>query len=478
MTTKNNGKSFLYKKIADKISGQISSGILKSGDQLPSVRKLSKDLGISISTVMQTYIHLESLGLVEAKPQSGYYVSLRSGKKLPEPEIANVENEIKSYGSDELVSNVHDLAKIPNLLSLGAGIPCADILPTNKLKKIAGLVSRKSDDGGITYEFPPGLEKLRIEIAKRSLKCGCDFNKDEIIITSGCIEAIGLALKAIGKPGDTLITESPTYYVVLQMIKNLGMNVLEIPTHPKYGIDIDLFSKAVKNHKIAGALLYPTINNPLGSIMPQENREKLYKVLSQNNLPLIEGDVYGELYFGKSHPKSIKSMDDKDLVLYCSSFSKTIAPGYRVGWMCPGKYFEKVKRRKFVDSIATATFPQMVMAEFLRSGGYDKSLKDLRNIYSSRISVLSGFISEYFPEGTKITRPQGGFYLWVELPKSINSIKLQRLALKENISIAPGPLFSVNDDFLNFIRLSCSCPWTPQIELAIKKLGALCKVLQ
>lgn len=477
MTSKSK-ETFLYKKIADKINGQISSGTLKCGDQLPSVRKLSKDLGISISTVMQTYIYLESLGLVEAKPQSGYYVSLKSGKVLPEPEISNVDSEIKSYGSDELVSNVHDLAKIPDLLSLGAGIPCADILPTNKLKKIAGLICRNSDNAGITYEFPPGLDKLRIEIAKRSLKCGCDFNRDEIIITNGCIEAIGLALKAIAKPGDTLITESPTYYVVLQMIKNLGMNVLEIPTHPKNGIDVDLFNKAIKNHKIAGALLYPSINNPLGSIMPQENREKLYKIIASNNIPLIEGDVYGELYFGKSHPKSIKSIDDRGLVLYCSSFSKTVAPGYRVGWICPGKFFEKVKRRKFVDSIATATFPQMVMAEFLRSGSYDKSLKDLRNIYSSRISVMSGFISEYFPEGTKITRPQGGFYLWVELPRSINSIKLQRLALKENISIAPGPLFSVNDDFLNYIRLSCACPWTPQIELAIKKLGELCKALK
>lgn len=470
-------ETFLYKKIAAKISGQISSGILKSGDQLPSVRKLSKDLGISISTVMQTYIYLENLGLVEAKPQSGYYVSLKSLKKLPEPEIANVESEIKSYGCDELVSNVHDLAKIPNLLSLGAGIPCADILPTKKLKKIASLICRNSDDVGITYEFPPGLDKLRVEIAKRSLKCGCDFNRDEIIITTGGIEAISLALKVIAKPGETLITEAPTYYVVLQMIKNLGMNVLEIPTHPKNGIDVDLLAKAIKNHKVAGCLIYPTINNPLGSIMPQENREKLYKIISATNTPLIEGDIYGELYFGKSHPKSIKSLDDKGLVLYCSSFSKTVAPGYRVGWICPGKYFERVKRRKFADSIASPTFPQMVIAEFLKSGNYDKSLKDLRNIYSSRISVMSGFISEYFPEGTKVTRPQGGFYLWVELPKTVNSIKLQRLALKENISIAPGPLFSANDDFLNFIRLSCACPWTPQIEHAIKRLGELSKAL-
>ena len=473
--TKKSSK-FLYEKIIDNVSSQISKGILKPGEQLPSVRSLSDELGVSISTILQSYISLENLGLVEAKPQSGYYVRLKSTKVLPEPEILNIETAIRSYGSEELIDNVHELSKVPNIISLGAGIPNQDILPVKQLNRIVSSISKGLETGCITYEFPPGNYKLRREIAKRSYEAGYNISPDEIIITSGAIEALTLSLRAITKPGDTIITESPTYYLILQLIKSLGLKTLEIPTHPRDGIDINSLKEVTTSHNIAACIFYPTINNPLGSIIPEENRKKIYKVLAAKNIPLIEGNVYGELCFNKIRPKPIKAYDDKGLVLYFSSFSKTVAPGFRTGWISPGRYFEKIKKLKFLTSIATSSLPQIALSEFVRTGGYERHLKYLRKVYSSRISCLSDYISEFFPDGTKIARPQGGFYLWIELPKSVNSIKLQREALKENISIAPGPLFSTRENFLNYIRLSCACEWnSTKIKNAIYTLGKLCK---
>ena len=467
---------FLYEEIVEKIKNQISSGVLRTGDQLPSIRKLSKDLSVSMSTIIQSYIMLEGLGLVESKPQSGYYVRFRQGKVLPEIEVHNPKAVVSKYTGLQLASQVHELAKIPNIVSLGSGLPGLDILPVKSINRIIKNLSKNLETTGLMYEFPPGDYNLRREIAKNSIEWGCSFTPEEIIITTGAIEAIAISLKVLAKPGDTIVVESPSYYVIFQLIESLGMKALEIPTHPRDGIDIKSLRDALKTHKIAACLLYPTMNNPLGSVMPEDSRKELYELLSSKNIPLIEANIYGELCFNNSRPKPIKAIDKKGIVLYIASLSKTIAPGYRIGWICPGKYFEKIKHFKFTNTLATPTLPQAAMAEFLKSSEYERTLRNLRRVYDSRISVLSGYIAEYFPEGTKIAKPQGGFYLWVELPEQIDSIKLFEQVLKENISIAPGPIFSTKKEYSNYIRLSCACPWTPSIiEGAIKKIGDICK---
>ena len=469
---------FVYQKIVDDISNQILKGTLKVGDKLPTVRQLSKNLGVSINTVLNSYLRLENLGLVEAKPQSGYYVRNRAEKILPEVEILTLETAIKTYKSDELVSNVHELAQIPEMVSLGPGVPSVDMLPAKKINRIVSSIMRGSETAGLLYEFPPGYYKLRREVAKRAIIWGGKVSPDDVIITGGATEAIVLALKAVAKPGDTIVTESPTFYLLLQLIKDLGMNILEIPTHPRDGIEISALKKVLKSHSVSACVIYPTVNNPLGSIMPEERKKELYELLVNKDIPLIEGDVWGELHFEHHRPKPIKSLDDKGIVLYFSSVTKTGLPGYRIGWICPGRYYKKVKDIQYMYSVATSALPQIAVSEFMKSGGYEKSIKNLRNVYSSRLSVLSQYVSEFFPEGTKISRPKGGAFLWVEMPKSVDSIKLQELAFRKNISINPGPLFSTTENFSNYIRLSAACLWSPRIiEDAIRTLGDICKSL-
>ena len=467
---------FLYAKIVADISKQILESVYKGGDKLPPLRKLSSDLDISVSTILQAYIELENLGLVESKIGSGYYVKPRIFKSLPEPEILTLETAIKTYKGDELASNIHELASIQKLVSLGAGVPSSDIIEVNKLNKILISIARKNKDAGILYEFPPGNYKLRREIAKRTGSWEYSLNPEEIVITNGATEAITLALLSIAKPGDTIITESPTFYLLLQIIQKLGLKILELPTHPRNGIEVNILERVVKEHNISGCLLYPTINSPLGAVIPEKNKIQIYDILSSKNIPIIEGDVWGDLYFDQPRPKPIKSIDKNKSVIYFSSFTKTGIPGYRIGYASTGKYYKKFKDLKYMLSVASPNITQAVVAEYLRSGGYEKGLTNLRRIYSSRLTLFLQLITEYFPQGTKVSKPQGGAFLWVELPKEINSISLQEMALKENISIAPGPLFSTTNNFSNYIRLSCACPWeVNEIENAMKKLGYLCK---
>ncbi len=468
---------FIYEDIADGLALQISKGVYQKGDPVPSIRKLSSDLGVSTKTVEQSYILLESLGLIAAEPKKGFFVRGITNKTLEEPKASNIEIIETTFKEEDLAADLLKSARVEGAILLGPAVPSSEILPGKKLNQIMSSICKSAEPQGIGYEFPPGNFNLRQQISKKSIEWGGRFTPEDLIITNGTSEAVLVALRAVAKPGDTILTESPNSFGILQVITNLGLKTLEIPSSPATGIDMKLTKEALASRNIAACILCPNINNPLGSLMPDENKKEFYKICALKGIPIIEDDAYGELYFGNVRPKPIKAFDEKGIVLYCSSFSKTIAPGYRVGWIYPGKFFEEVNRLKIFTSYATATLNQMAIAEFLRTGGYDRSLRNLRTKYESQLSVVSKYVSEYFPDGTKLSRPQGGFFLWVELPKQINSIELQREAIKKKITIAPGPLFSTHKGYENYIRISCGFPLTPVIKDAIKTLGDIAKKL-
>jgi DNA-binding transcriptional MocR family regulator len=298
---------------------------------------------------------------------------------------------------------------------------------------------------------------------------------DEVVITSGAQEAMALCLRAVAQPGDTIALESPTYYGVLQLIEVLGLKALEISTDPREGVWCDALENALNTTKIAACLFVTNFNNPLGSLMPDGCKEKLVKLLAARGVPLIEDDIYGDLSFSPVRPKTAKAYDGDGQVLLCSSFSKTLAPGYRVGWCIPGLYQKEVERQKLFTSISTATIPQMAIAEFLATGGYDHHLRKVRKACEDQVKRMSDAVCEYFPEGTKLTRPQGGSVLWVELNDGIDSLRLHDLALAENVSIAPGPIFSPTGKYRHFVRLNCGLTWSDEVDRAMRTLGRLIK---
>lgn len=465
----------LYEKIADDISRLIDEGTFRPGDRILSLRNLSLQLKVSMATAMEAYRLLEDRGLIEARPQSGYYVRPYYHQLIPEPgENASGRRKPAAVSMDELARMVVQDSRNPDLLPLGAAVPNPDLLPVTKLNRVLAAMVRKKGVQSIGYEMGAGSEALRVQIARRAMLSGCALSPREIIITTGCQEAVMLSLMAVCRPGDSVVVEAPTYYTHLQAIEVLRLKAVEIPVHPREGISLDALGAALKKRTIRACLLVPNFNNPMGSCMPDDRKKALVDMLGKKEVFVIEDDIYGDLCFSSQRPRVIKAFDRQEKVILCSSFSKTLAPGYRIGWVAPGRFKTEIERLKLTNTLASATPPQLAIAEFLANGGYDHHLRRIRRIHAQQVWLMTKAVAKFFPQGTRVSRPAGGYVLWVELPEQINSLKLYEAGLKAGITIAPGPLFSATGKYRNCVRLNAAF-WSDKIEAGIATLGELSK---
>jgi len=462
----------LYQRLAASIQAQINAGALRPGDRVPSVRHLSHVRQVSVSTVLQAYRKLEDDGVIEARPQSGYYVRHRQ-RRLPEPAITSPPQHAQSVDNGTLVAAALDINNRPNCVPLATASPGPALLPTARLQRLIAGVARRHPTLAVTYSFRSGHPELCRQIARRALDWGIELDPGEIIITNGCMEALNLALRCATRAGDTVALESPAYFGLLQTIESLGLKVLEIPTHPRDGLSVDALDFATRSMNVKACVVVSNVANPLGSVMPETAKRRLVGLAAERHITLIEDAVYGDLYDGPLSPSLAKAYDKAGNVILCSSFSKTLAPGLRIGWIVPGRHRQRIANLKFINNVMTSELPQLAIAEFLASGGYDHHLRRLRRAFREQMEKTTVAIAKYLPEGTRVSRPQGGFLLWVELPKQVDSIVLMREAARENISIAPGPVFSTTDRYLNFARISCGYPWSADIERALRRLGEM-----
>jgi DNA-binding transcriptional MocR family regulator len=467
-------KQPLYLKVAHQIQGQIRKGALRVGDKVPSIRGLRRQQGVSVSTVLQAYFWLENQGWIEPRPQSGFYVRVPFREMVPEPVFRSARAVPTKVGIGDLLDAVVDSLGDSTKVPLGAACATA-YYPSKKLSRIISRIARNDPDHSGRYEFATGLEPLRRQIARRAVEYGCTFSPNDVIVTCGGMEALNLAVRAVARPGDVIAIESPTYFAILQVIESLGMKAIEIPTHPRTGMDLAALEAAIRKHRVRGCITISNCHNPLGFILEDERKKQLVELLTREGVPLIEDDIYGDLAYAAHRPKTAKTYDSEGMVLLCSSFSKVLAPGFRVGWMEAGRFRDAVKRLKFINTIASPSLPQRAIAEFIESGGYDRYLRSLRETLASQVQIYSRAISRYFPEGTKISRPAGGYVLWVELPQNVDGLKLYQAALGQNISIVPGAIFSATGQFRNHIRISCGNPWSESIDRALMTLGRLCE---
>src|SRR2546425_2207887 len=463
----------LYRQVAVRISELIERGTLRAGERVPSVRKCSEQQNVSIATVMQAYRLLEDRGVIEARPQSGYYVRARRWSPPPEPEMSRPALRPVNVQVSDLILQVVKAARDPNLVRLGATLPSPELFPIKALSRTMASVGRRMPLAAHAYEVPPGNRALRVQVARRAMEAGCTLAPDDIITTVGATEAINLSLRAVAKPGDVIAIESPTFFNILEIVESLGMRACEIPTYPRHGICLDELEQRLKCCRIKACVFMLNFSNPLGSCMPDEKKKKLVEMLSSREIPLIEDDIYGNLTFGLTRPKAAKAFDQEGWVMLCDSFTKTLSPGCRVGWVAPGRFKERIEFLKFVNTSATASLPQIAIAEFLHNGGFDHHLRKIRRLYAAQMQQMSEAITRYFPAGTKLTRPSGGMCLWIELPPDIKAMALYHRAMAAGISIAPGPIFSAKQKFENFIRINCGNPWSDTIENAVRKLGEI-----
>jgi DNA-binding transcriptional MocR family regulator len=463
----------LYHQLADALQQLIEQGTLRAGHRVPSVRRMALQRDVSVSTVIQAYTLLENRGLLEARPQSGFYVRPRLTLEAPEPRMARPMARPSEVGGSDLVAEVMRLSVDPTYLSLGAACPDHTLFPNRKLARLLGAVGR--DDPALLgrYAMNWAYDPLTREIARRYLQADAPLSHEELVITLGCTEALNLSLRAITKPGDTVAIETPAYFGILQTLQALGLRVLEIPTDPREGICLDALRSAIETCEVKALFVMPAFQNPLGAAMSDEKKAQLYDLLTEFDLPAVEDDIYGDLYFGERRPKPLKAWDRDGRVLLCSSFGKTLAPALRVGWCAPGRYLERVRRLKFTNTLGTPVVLQKTVSDFLRNGGYDHHLRSIRRAYRHQVQLFSQSVVRHFPAGTRLSRPQGGFILWLELPPAVDTTRLHTEALQHRINTAPGVLFSVKDRYRNCLRINCGLPWSDRIESALETLGRL-----
>lgn len=464
-------ETFLYEKIADDFSSQIINGLLLANEKLPSIRNICSKYKVSMSTALKAYYTLESKGLIRTIPQSGYYVNpIRKLPALPEKSVPSAE--MGNEDPTALVSKVYNEVN-SNHVMLSLGVPAKDFLPLSKLNKIVCQTVGQLEDHGSGYENVTGSANLRRQVARMSYDWGCQLREDEILPTAGCTAAMAHCLMALTEKGDTIAVESPVYFGILQLAKSLRLNVLELPTHPQTGIDLEALKKSLVNNKVKICLLVSNFSNPMGGTMPLEHKQEVVRLMEHYQIPLIENDMYGDLYFGETRPINCKAFDESGLVMLCGSVSKTLAPGYRVGWLTPGKFTEKINRIKFSNTISTTPLTQEAVAAFLEKGRYENHLKSLRRTLHDNSRRYMEAIDKYFPDDIKVSRPEGGFMLWIELAKNINTAILYDKAIKLKISIAPGRMFTLQNQFNNCMRLSYGLPWNESTHQAIKTIGNL-----
>lgn len=468
-------KELLYLRIAQNIEQKINTDVLKVGDKLPSIRMICREHGVSMSTAQFAYYELERKSLIESRPQSGYYVSHSFRRKLAIPETSKPSNRAPAKQLSDVFTSVYNNAGDKSLTLFSMGIPSEQLLPIARLKKSVVEAARTLPGCGTMYESIPGNAKLRRQIAKWSFSWKGNLSDDDIVIASGCMNAISYCMMAVAKPGDTIAVESPCFFGILQLAQSLGLKVMELPTHPKTGVEIDALKKALQNNKIKLCLLVSNFSNPLGSCMPDEHKREVVNLMEHYGVPLIEDDLYGDIYFGESRPSCCKTYDESGNVLWCGSVSKTLAPGYRVGWVAPGRFKEKLLQLKLFHTLSSPSINNEVIADFLDKGRYESHLRKLRQALHTTYLQYVRVIGETFPAETKVSRPQGGLSLWVELPKQVNTLELYNTALRHKISIAPGMMFTLQNQFDNCMRLSFGLPWNEKSENSLKVLGKLVK---
>jgi DNA-binding transcriptional MocR family regulator len=463
----------LYEALATQLAEAIGSGRVKPGERLPSVRTLSERYKVSISTAVQAYRFLENRRLIEARPKSGFYAA-QARAAPPEPRASRPPAAAR-YVVTAPIGYEYNLALgEASATPLGALVTDHTLFPTGRLARLLASVARRHPDRAGRYSPPLGEEPLRRAIARRALEYGCNLAPGDILVTNGCVEALNLALRAVARAGDTIALESPTYFAMLQMIESLGMKALEVPTHPRTGLSLEALDLATQRRGAVKALMVtPSFTNPLGSVMPEAARQALAALCEARGVAVIEDDIYGDCRFAGPRPLPIKAWDRTGNVLLCSSFSKTLSPGYRVGWVEAGRWRDAVEALKRIGTIFTASLPQLAIAEFLESGGFDHQLRRLRRELQDRAARLVSLVVESFPQGTRLAAPDGGYVLWVELPPRVDTVELFRRARAEGILLAPGAVFTNTNRFRNALRLSFGLPDAPGIAHAVARVGRM-----
>lgn len=462
----------LYRRVAKDISTMISNGVYSIGSKIPSIREMSHNMSVSINTIREAYTLLENNGLIEGRPHVGFFVKDKIVKSYERPVASYFEPLPSSDSEAILYQNILKEIMDTKYIPLGATVSSPSLLPLKDFNHLINSLSEEQRNLALAYAPTEGLPQLRVAIVKKLVDCGLHMDPEEVVITSGCEEALTLALSSVTKEGDSVAVQAPVYCNLILTLKNLGLNLVEIPGDDENGVTPEVLQYVIEHNNISACLLISNFNNPSGTLMTNENKREVTELLREYDIPLIEDDVYGDLYFGDKRPSTCKTYDSTGNTILCSSFSKTVSPGLRVGYIIPGRYKDRVVQRKMGMNICTSTISQLLLFNYLESGGYYKNLRKLRGEVGKRMKQMRHDVLTYFPPGTRANNPQGGFSLWVELPGGLSGLELYNRVIKEGIAIVPGGLFSLRGSYESYIRLNAGA-YTEEVREAIKTLAKI-----
>jgi DNA-binding transcriptional MocR family regulator len=460
----------LYVELADAIEQQIGEGVYPPGSRIPSLRRLREQHGVSLTTAVEACRLLETRGLVRSRPRSGFFVE-RTGPPGLEPSAP--AQSMRARRVDAALSLRLNLGiGNPQRPTLGAAVQGTELMAIPAVNRLLAQAMRLQPTVCHSYDAPPGSPQLRRAVAQHGLDAGYSVSPDDVVVTSGAKEAVYLSIRAVTRPGDTVAIESPAYYALLEVLASLDLHVVEVPAHPRSGIDLAALRKVLDHRDIAAVAIVSNFSNPSGSCMSDADKRALVDLLDDHDVPLVEDDVYGDLAFDGSRPKAVKAFDTRGSVLYCGSFSKTVSPGMRVGWAIPGRYQDAFEHLKLVVNQASPTAPQLALAAFVEGGAFDRHLRRVRRLYAAQMEQMIDAVDRAFPPDTRHTAPRGGHVLWMQVP-GLDALDLYDRAAAEGIHIAPGPLFSASGGFADHLRLNTGFPWTDHIAAQVAALGRL-----
>ena len=462
----------LYLSIAETLARSIRSGAMRRGERVPSVRELARQHGVSLSTATQAYRSLEDARLIEARPRSGYFVAARP-RSLPEPDTSRPPAVSTRVDRSALTAEVMRIAEDPGYVSFGAACPAASLFDETKLRRAVARSVQRHRQTLAEYRVGPGHEAVRRAIARHALRLGSVIDPQQLLVTNGCLEAIVLCLRAVTRPGDVVALESPTYFGFFEILEQLHLRALEIPTHPRTGMALDALQLAFDTHAVKAVLTVPTLSNPLGASMPLAERRRLARMAAQRGIPVIEDVIYNDLSEQDDRRRSVHSFDEGGNVMLCGSFTKTLAPGIRLGWVAAGRWHAQVQRMKAATSGGQSTVLELAMAELLGQTGIESGYRRLRATIAARVDEAREIIAQGFPRGTRVTDPPGGFILWAEFPEGVDTLELWRRCLDERICFAPGNMFSASDRFGRFARFGVGGRWDDAQRAALRRIGEL-----
>ncbi len=461
-----------YQQLAARLKEQIQLGYFAPASRLPSVRQLASEHGVSLSTVQEAYRVLERDQLIVARPKSGYFVA-EERKAINRPEQSKPPQRPMDVSLWEDVLAMLLGHGVDAVCEFQHAMPDMASSTLKPLLKSLYELNRHRPHDGMKYGHIQGDAGLREQLARLTASAGCQLMAEDFVLTSGCQEALSVCLRAVAEPGEIIAVESPGFYGAMQAIKAANLKALEIPTDSRDGMSIDALRLAMDQWPVKAILVTPTVNNPQGYVMPLEKKQALYQLAQEFDIAIIEDDIYGDIAFDYPRPKTLKSFDDDGRVLLCSSFSKTLAPGFRVGWIAPGRYRDKVTHIKYVSSSMCPTLPQLAIGRFIREGGYERHLSAMRQHYRKARDLMLEDIRRFFPEQTRVSYPEGGFVLWMELPKKYDAVKLAERAKQAGIILAPGQMFSATGKYRHCLRFNFIDRNHASREAALRTLSEL-----